>query len=498
MITVVTPFQRKENIELLINVLHGKANWTVLIDDESLIKAFPEWVTVKKYDKPREGICKPNSLFNQFIAEGLEDETQYMILCDDDSVEEGFFDKIPDKDVVVTSMKRGWDTLEAKPENMSIAHVGGEQVIVKGKILRNFRYGLSPVGDGEMIEKLKQEHEFTYVPDAYVLFNYFRGHPYSTFRRKPLALFIGDYWCAGRAQMGMSEWEGNIANSLDSTSLVDVVTFHFDKYYYFTGKRGDQALIERIDELRPDFIVLIIYKELGSDPTVMVEDTLKVINMMKIPIVTVWGDLEAEEQRSIANIIKPYIQINLGTANRSAVESVGFTYVHVPKDKRIWNNPNYERDIDCIFFGSYGYGREERQRALQYLIDNGVKLIVGGSEGRDHYSTEDYAGGYKHAKIAVSFSKARGMNVVNARPFEAMSCGAMLIEQESPELAKMFVEGKEFVSWKDEADLLEKVKYYLAHDDERIAIAKAGQARIEKDYSAKTFWESVIEKIHEN
>ena len=34
MITVVTPFKRKENLELLSKVIKGHANWIVLVDDE--------------------------------------------------------------------------------------------------------------------------------------------------------------------------------------------------------------------------------------------------------------------------------------------------------------------------------------------------------------------------------------------------------------------------------------------------------------------------------
>lgn len=496
MITVVTPFQRKENIELLSHVISGKANWTVIIDDDSLVGAFPEWVTVIKYDKPREGVCKSNLLFNQFINEEVTKkenaEVQYMILCDDDSVEEGFFDKIPDEEVVCVGMKRGFDTLEARPENMKIAMVGGEQVIMKGKALRNFRYGLSHVGDGEMIQKVVEEYKVTYVPDAYVLFNHFRGRPWSNFRRKPLALFIGDYWCAGQPRMGISEWEGNIANSLDSTGLVDVACFHMDKSYYMNGKRGDQDLVLWVSENAPDYIVLIIYKPLGSDPTVIHPDTLRVLNSFGIPIITIWGDLEAPEQRDIARTVSPFTHVNIGTANKDATESVGFKYMHVPKDSRIWNNPNLERDIDVLFYGSYGLGREERQEALQYLLDNGIKLICGGSEGRDHFSTEDYAMGYKRAKIAISFSKAHGMNVINARPFEAMSCGAMLLEQESPEMEKLFTKDVDYKEWLSPVDLLQKVRYYLDHEEERNSIAISGQRKIEELYSANSFWKEVL------
>ena len=522
MITVITPFQRKENLDLLVKVIEGKVNWVVLIDDESLKNIFPSWVKVKLYPKPPANVCKSNWLFNEFISEGLESETQYMILCDDDSVEEGFFDKIPDEECVMVSMKRSdrainhviwtdwskqmgyWedsvDILKASPDNLRIAGVGGEQLIMKGKALRNFRYGLTNIGDGEMILKVAQEYKITYLPDVYVLFNYFEDGRYESFKRpkglrtKPVVLFVGDYWCAGNPRMGLSEWEGNIWSSLESTGLAEVARFHFDKFYYHTGKRPDQSLIERIQDIQPDYIVCIIYKESGSNPTVIHNDTLGVIKLMGIPVITIWGDLEAQQQRDIAKKVEPFAWKMIGTANKEVVEGLGYTYMHVPKDPRIFNNPDKLRDIDIVFSGSYGLGREERQSTLLNLINNDISLVHGGSEGRDHFTTEEYADRYKRSKIALSFSKAHGINVVNARPFEAMACGSMLIEQESPELAKLFIPGIDYVEWKNNNDLLEKVRYYLSHEDERTLIASNGQKKLEELYSAKTFWKTILER----
>ncbi len=501
MITVVTPFQRKENLDLMIAQLHGKANWIVLIDNPKLKDIFPSWVTVKLYPKPPSvmNMCNSNVLFNWFIDEGLDDGKQYMILCDDDAVDTDFFGKIPDEDVVLVSMRRTEDPrndLIAQPDNLKIASVGGEQLITKGKILKNYRYGLTNVGDGEMIIEVAKDHDITYVPDVLVYFNYFEDGRYASLfkrdkpiRAKPVVMFVGDYFCAGQPSMGISEWETNIWSSLESTGLADVCRFHFDKYYYHTGERGDAALLERINSIKPDYIVLIIYKHFGQDPAVMLEETIKKI---KIPIITIWGDLEAEQQRDILKTVEPYCHKIIGTASKAIVEALGHTYSHVPKDPRIFNNPGKERDIDVVFSGSYGMGREERQEVLQYLIDNGINLVVGGSEGRDHFSTEEYANRYKRAKIAISFSRAHGVPVVNARPFEAMSCGAMLIEQDSPEIGKLFEEDKEFVMWTTKVDLLETIRYYLSHDEKRYSIALNGQRRIEMDYSAEKFWKEAL------
>lgn len=510
MLTVVTPFKRIENLPFLTKVLQGKCNWIVLQSSDEPVIEFPEWVTVKRFDVGKEYIS--NQLINEFISSGLDDETQYMVLCDDDSVEEGFFEKIPDEDVVCVSMKRneasyhvvvddwfartahnekGPDILIASPNNMKIARVGGEQLIVKGKILRNYRYGLSLIGDGEMVLKIAAEHPVTYVPDAYVLFNYFEDGRFTSFRRKLIVLFIGDFYCAGNKNMGISEWETNIWKSLESTDLTDVGRFHMDKYFYHYGKRGDEALLESVESIKPDYIVLILYKPLGSDPTVITEETLK--ELSKYRIISIWGDLEAEEQQILATSVEKYMWKMLGTANEEIVSGLGYTYMHVPKDPRVFNNPGKERDIDVIFNGSFGYGREERREVLQYLLDNGVNIVAGGSEGGDHFTTQEYADRYKRAKIAISFSRARGKDVVNARPFEAMLTGTMVINQDSREMEKLYKPSIDYVSWSTKENLLNHINFLLSQDSTRIAIAGRGQEKTERLYSAKSFWEKALQ-----
>ncbi len=512
-ITVVTPFSRKENKDLLLEVLENNCHWVVLQAENEEPISFPDWVTVKRYPiTEKKGIS--NQLLNLFFKE-TEDDMQYMVLCDDDSVEEDFFDKIPNEDIVCVSMKRndflskhyvfddwatkqshfeyGYDILYAHPDNMKPARVGGEQLIVKGKILKEVAYTLDDStadvpGDFAFIRDVIEKYPVTYVADAFVLFNYFEDGRFQSFKRKPTVLFIGDYYCAGNPAMGLSEWEGNLWASLEATGLANVARFHMDKYYFHTGKRGDTALLERIDEIKPDYVVLIIYKQPGSDPTVP-----EISTICQLPnLITIWGDLEAVEQRALAELIQPACKKMFGTANKEVVERMGYQYMHVPKNPLIFYNPNKERDIDVVFSGSFGHGREERREVLQYLLDNGVNLVYGGSEGGDHFTTEEYADRYKRAKIALSFSQARGMNVVNARPFEVMSCGAMLLEQQSPELAKLYTEGVDYGVWTTKEDLLEKVWYYLAHVQERESIARAGCEKTHRLYSAKTFWQEVL------
>lgn len=65
----------------------------------------------------------------------------------------------------------------------------------------------------------------------------------------------------------------------------------------------------------------------------------------------------------------------------------------------------------------------------------------------------------------------------NMRLYEATGVGTMLLTDEKANLGELFVPGREVVTYRDEAELVERIDHYLSHDAERQAIAAAGQAR---------------------
>lgn len=68
-------------------------------------------------------------------------------------------------------------------------------------------------------------------------------------------------------------------------------------------------------------------------------------------------------------------------------------------------------------------------------------------------------------------------NANNMRLYEATGTGAMLLTDTKKNLADLFLPGREVVAYADGADCAEKVRYFLEHEDERAAIALAGQQR---------------------
>jgi len=75
-----------------------------------------------------------------------------------------------------------------------------------------------------------------------------------------------------------------------------------------------------------------------------------------------------------------------------------------------------------------------------------------------------------HIGIADSYAN-------NMRLFEATGVGTLLITDWKVNLHEMFEPGKEVIAYRSAEECAELIQYYLEHDDERKAIARAGQQR---------------------
>jgi spore maturation protein CgeB len=71
----------------------------------------------------------------------------------------------------------------------------------------------------------------------------------------------------------------------------------------------------------------------------------------------------------------------------------------------------------------------------------------------------------------------------NLRLFEATGVGTLLITDWKKNLHEMFEPGKEVVFYRTPQECAEMIQYYLKHDKEREAIARAGQQRTLRDHT---------------
>ncbi len=107
-----------------------------------------------------------------------------------------------------------------------------------------------------------------------------------------------------------------------------------------------------------------------------------------------------------------------------------------------------------------------------------LKLIANRFRTNDFYRVympEEVGQVYSQSRIVFNCSIAGD---VTMRIFEGTACGAMVLTDSIANgLDELFDIGREIVTYMDDADLLDKIAYYLAHGEEREAIARAGQRR---------------------
>lgn len=169
-------------------------------------------------------------------------------------------------------------------------------------------------------------------------------------------------------------------------------------------------------------------------------------------------------------------------------------------------SPQAARDVDVFMVGT---GFPERQRLLDSVSWDGIDLHLYGNwmymqsdsplqrlvrgQMLENSKTAEM---YRRSKIALNIfrtvqwpdsepkfiepSKAKS---ISPRCYEALACGAMLLTDWREELDTWPKDA--YVVWGDAQDLEDKMRYYLAHDAERQAIADKGHQFVQGETFAK-------------
>ncbi|MDE5873876.1 MAG: glycosyltransferase, partial [Lachnospiraceae bacterium] len=85
---------------------------------------------------------------------------------------------------------------------------------------------------------------------------------------------------------------------------------------------------------------------------------------------------------------------------------------------------------------------------------------------------------YKCSKINLEIASKTFKSGMTLRLFEIMCAGGFVIANYQTEIPEYFTLGKDVVVYESISDLLEKIDYYLAHDDERMEIAANGHKKV--------------------
>jgi len=177
--------------------------------------------------------------------------------------------------------------------------------------------------------------------------------------------------------------------------------------------------------------------------------------------------------------------------NRFRSIGIKSEYFKIAFEPKILNKiGKQKKKYGVVFIGSFTYYHKEGTKLFEQVASKVPIDFWGyGAEGlRDSSIIKQRFHGsawgiemYRilaQSKIVINrHISAAEDNANNMRLYESTGMGAMLITDEKKNISTLFKPGKEIVTYKDESDLIKKIKFYTAHHAAREKIARAGQRR---------------------
>jgi len=190
------------------------------------------------------------------------------------------------------------------------------------------------------------------------------------------------------------------------------------------------------------------------------------------------------------------------------IEAISF-YSSYDKSK-YFKIDNIKKDIDLSFVGNMLI-EKERTKNIGQITRNGFDVEVFGIGSKNgQISLEEMVKIFNRTKINLNFTGIGQWNALRKEPninlrikqmkgrmTEISMCGGFVLSEYVPGIDQVYEVDKEIVVFHTQDEMIEKIKYYLEHEDQREAIANNGYRRTLKDYEIGKAIPRLINKIEE-
>ncbi len=296
------------------------------------------------------------------------------------------------------------------------------------------------------------------------------------------------------AAMGHTVRHFNIKDVLQISPKVDRITQFLMRNLIREPERlGEKKLLRAVAEFEPDF-VLILLGNMISPKTVQKMRKIysgKIVCWCQDQLTTLGRQyLIGSEYDKV--FVKDHYLVDM--FNNFA----GMDVDYLPEAC----NPVYHNSVTlqgadqfayaaeiCTFGNLYYYRQAILETLTQYDLqvwghrpDWLINRLDNKFKGRPVYEVEKCKA-IAGAKIVLNTLHFGEVSGLNCRAFEVAGCGGFQLASYSPAVQEHFVIGEQIEVFRNRAELLEKVDYYLKHQDEARAIARAGMQRAHAEHT---------------
>jgi len=302
-------------------------------------------------------------------------------------------------------------------------------------------------------------------------------------------------------------------------------------WYYKTGfeKNGHNVIpFDPADIEKPEDMVIEIIKGKGPDLVLHAKDELpaecfqrlrglcKVIMWYPDPVIPEWLPAYVRAcdvfLTMSEGLVPEFYKYNEHVFWLSqAFEPDFFKINEITEDEKIIFS------TDVAFVGNLGSKTQYlmRRGSLERVISDGFQLKWWGPRLPRKFSTlplifgklgKSYGGkfvwGQEYAKVAqlskifLAFDSMPYIRKsMSARMYTAVGCGAFYICQYVDGIEEVLEPDSEIVTFRSEEEMIDKIRYYLRHDDVRMKIADAGQRKVLEEHTYEVRMRQLIELI---
>jgi len=306
-------------------------------------------------------------------------------------------------------------------------------------------------------------------------------------------LLVIDWFASGIPEHGLSPIPSLLSDTLKASKLVkSLETFYFDVTSREIGlEMMGEKLLSLCASTRPDLVIFypLGWQELDPPRSIMYVIT----NTLDIKVYMMRGDSIGPAGDAFNKSWFPFVSYigfwdvtvdHLGySENPKAIQ--GFT----PPNTNYYYDRRLERDIDVSFVGAIGDDKPHRAEYIAFLQNNGINILTTGGYGDKATPPNEYSAIISRSRIGLNFGlHYEGYSQLKGRAIDTMACKTLLIEDEGIETSAFFEEGRDFIMVRSKEEMLEKVRYYLDHDEERQRIAESGYKKTREFYNAGNVW----------
>lgn len=316
-------------------------------------------------------------------------------------------------------------------------------------------------------------------------------------------LFVCGEHNYGDPRRGAGYEFGNMLPALRTLGHEVLFFESWDKNAYRSYADLNQQLLDKVVDLRPDvvFFVFMNYE-------IWIE-TLDTIRGCCNAFVVDWAPDDSWKFRESSRFLLPHVDLHCTTYPETAVaaNAAGLGRVIVTQwaaNAADLMPPKPARDCSIpVSFVGTAYGN--RRRWIAGLKRRGIDVACFGQGWQSGPLTDervkevirDSAISLNFADSGLVFEGGRigRSRQIKARTFEVPGLGGFLMTEDADRLAEFYRPDRELVLFRDLDSLVERIRYFLEHPEERDTIAQAGYERTRAEHTYEKRLGAVMEAV---